>query len=138
MSGSSMSIRGDTIENSLIEHEFRFYGKTDAVLYVTFIVPTKTPADGNAGVGEEDVQCMWRTPLACQLLAAIIHEYPRLITKSGLRPMRVSAHTYTPSSSSCRMAAFAGCQKASHSEELRNSAKGLARSRSRLTSSGCS
>jgi len=62
MSGSSMASRGDTIENSLIGHEFRFYGKADAVLYVTFIVPTKTLADGNAGVGKEDVQCMWRTP----------------------------------------------------------------------------
>jgi hypothetical protein len=46
MSGNSMASRGDTIENSHIGHEFRFYGKGDAVLYVTFIVPTKRPADG--------------------------------------------------------------------------------------------
>ena len=60
-----------------------------------------------------------------------------LSTESGLIPIRSSTQARIPVSSPREMAAFAGCQKACHSEELRNSAKGLARSRSRLTSSGC-
>jgi hypothetical protein len=60
-----------------------------------------------------------------------------LSTESGLIPIRSSTQARIPVSSPREMAAFAGCQKSCHSEELRNSAKGLASSRSRLTSWGC-